>query len=137
LNSGALITANIALEQNRNLYAVPGHSDQPQSKGCHMLIKKDGAKLTETFDDIVEDFEYLPGFRTGNAKPEEELPNETNLSEEEKKILTVLEENGESSIDKLMADTALSVARLLSLLIQMEMKKLIVQLPGRLYSLRK
>lgn len=140
LNSGALITANIALEQNRNLYAVPGHADQPQSKGCHQLIKKDGAKLTETFDDIIEDFEYLPGFNfgAGSAPPtEEETQSAVSLSEEERKILTVLEENGDSSVDKLMADTALPVAKLLSLLMQMEMKKLIIQLPGRLYSLRK
>jgi DNA processing protein len=139
LNSGALITAKIALEQNRNLYAIPGQADQPQSKGCHLLIKKDGAKLTETFDDIVEDFEYLPGFNLKNetANAEKEMQSETSLSEEEKKILAVLEENSDSSIEKIMSETALPVAKLLALLMQMEMKKLITQLPGRLYSRRK
>src|SRR6185369_15777244 len=56
--SGALITANMAVEAGRQIFAVPGRIDSPRSKGCHDLIKK-GAKLCEGAEDVLSEFEYL------------------------------------------------------------------------------
>jgi DNA processing protein len=73
LTSGALITANFAVEYGRQVFAVPGRIDSPRSKGCHDLIKK-GAKLCEGAEDILSEFEYL--FPPGNRPPS---PGETGV----------------------------------------------------------
>jgi len=90
LTSGALITAGMAIDNGRQLFAVPGRIDSPRSKGCHDLIKK-GAKLCEGAEDILSEFEYL--FPSSNRPPS---PSETgtlpalSLSGSEQKVYEVL-----------------------------------------------
>ena len=142
LNSGALLTANIALEQGRTVFAVPGQADNPQAKGCHQLIKN-GAKLTETFDDVMEDFEFLPGFgsvREGTESYTPELDFEIKnipfegLEDNEQLIVKSLND-GEKSLDQLSGSTGIQTGKLLSLMMKLEIRKLVKQLPGQLFSL--
>src|SRR5687767_3347385 len=106
LSSGALITANFAVEYGRQVFAVPGRIDSPRSKGCHELIKK-GAKLCEGAEDILSEFEYL--FPVSNRPP---APNETGvlpaltLSENEQKIYDALAKE-ETSIDDVIRHSGL------------------------------
>src|SRR6185369_4742679 len=106
LTSGALITANMAVECGRQIFAVPGRIDSPRSKGCHELIKK-GAKLCEGAEDVLSEFEYL--FPSSNRPPG---PNETGvlpaltLSENEQKVYDTLS-NEESSTDEVIRRSGL------------------------------
>ncbi len=142
LRSGALITANLGMEQGKDIFAVPGHVDNPQAKGCHKLIKQ-GAKLTEDFNDILEDLENLPGFgrmeayeNAGNEFNENiEASRPANMSESEYQIIQLLQ--GEAkSFDSLAGNSDIPVAALNALLTKMAMKMMLVQHPGKIYSLR-
>jgi DNA processing protein len=132
LSSGALITANFATEYGRQIFAVPGRIDSPRSKGCHELIKK-GAKLCEGVEDILSEFEYL--FPTTNRPP---APNETGvlpaieLSDHEQRVYGVLSQE-QSSIDEAIRHSGLPSSTVSVALLSLEMKRLVRQLPGKMF----
>jgi DNA processing protein len=132
LTSGALITANFATEYGRQIFAVPGRIDSPRSKGCHDLIKK-GAKLCEGAEDILSEFEYL--FPPSNKPPS---PADTGhlpalaLSESEQKVCDVLD--GEPmSVDDTIRRCGLPASAVSVALLGLEMKRIVRQLPGKLF----
>ena len=133
LTSGALITANMAVEAGRQIFAVPGRIDSPRSKGCHDLIKK-GAKLCEGAEDILSEFEYL--FPASNKRPtlndDGTLPALT-LSENEQKVYDALEEASESSIDEVIRRSGLPTSTVSVALLGLEMKRVVKQLPGKMF----
>lgn len=132
MSSGALITSNFATEYGRQVFAVPGRIDSPRSKGCHDLIKK-GAKLCEGAEDILSEFEYL--FPPSNRAPS---PGETGvlpaleLSESENQVYKTLGTE-EISIDDVISRTSLPVSAVSVALLSLEMKRLVRQLPGRMF----
>jgi len=132
LTSGALITANMAVENGRQVFAVPGRIDSPRSKGCHELIKK-GAKLCEGAEDILSEFEYL--FPASNRPPGASetgtLPALT-LSETEQKVYDAVGDE-EASIDEVIRRSGLAASTASVALLGLEMKRLIKQLPGKLF----
>lgn len=132
LTSGALITANMAVDYGRQVFAVPGRIDSPRSKGCHDLIRK-GAKLCEGAEDILSEFEYLfpPSNRPAGSDPGAGLAT-LNLSETEQKVLGALNEV-ESTTDEVIRRTGLPSATVSVALFGLELKRLIRQLPGKLF----
>jgi DNA processing protein len=133
LNSGALITSNFATEYGRQVFAVPGRIDSPRSKGCHDLIKK-GAKLCEGAEDILSEFEYL--FPTSNRPPTASatgvLPA-LELSGNEQAVFEVLKLDDETSIDEVIQRSGLPSSAVSVALLSLEMKRLVKQLPGKLF----
>jgi len=131
-HSGALITANFATEYGRQVFAVPGRIDSPRSKGCHDLIKK-GAKLCEDAEDILSEFEYL--FPASNRPPS---PGETGvlpaleLSANEQKVFDALSRE-ESAIDEVIRRSGLPSSAVSVALLSLEMKRVVKQLPGKLF----
>ena len=132
LASGALITANFATDYGRQVFAVPGRIDSPRSKGCHELIKK-GAKLCESAEDILSEFEYL--FPPENKPPS---PADTGvlaaieLSEREQLVLDAISDQ-EVQVDDIIRASGLTASVASVALLGLEMKKLVQQLPGKVY----
>ena len=125
--SGALITANFAAEYGRTVYAVPGRVDSPRSAGCHDLIK-DGAQLCESAEDVLTEFAHLQAI-----EPEElEIPMPT-LSHPEQQVFHVLTHE-EMQQDEIIRRSELPAAQVSVILLQLEMKKLVQQHPGRLFT---
>jgi len=126
--SGSLITARLAAEQGREVFAVPGSITSFKSMGTHGLIKQ-GAKLVEHVDDIVQELNIaqpLPSMDT-REKPT------ISLTPEEKKIIDELSPYP-VHIDKLVRHLSLSAAQVSSLLLQLELKGLVTQSPGKLFA---
>lgn len=130
LTSGALITANFAADYGRQVFAVPGRIDSPRSKGCHDLIKK-GAKLCEGVEDILSEFEYLFPASQRPAASNSALPALELLPTEQAVLTTLAEE--EISIDDIIRHSGLPSSAVSVALLSLEMKRLIRQLPGKLF----
>jgi DNA processing protein len=133
LTSGALITSNFATEYGRQVFAVPGRIDSPRSKGCHDLIKK-GAKLCEGVEDILSEFEYLFPPTNKSASPAETgtLPGLA-LSDNEAKVLATLDAQDERAVDEVIRASGLPTSAVNVALFTLEMKKLVRQLPGKMF----
>lgn len=127
--SGAIITAGQAADQGRTVFAVPGRVDSPGARGCHMLIKQ-GARLCESIDDILEEFELL--IPEAKARADKEMPRrpEVSLSAEEQAVVKALWA-GAVDVDTLARQTHLQSARLNVILLGLEMKRVVRMLPGR------
>ena len=129
--SGALITARQAAEQGRTVYAVPGRIDSPASRGTHGLLKT-GARLVEDVQDILDELEFLIPARVSDpALRDGPRPR---LTPEETKIVEALKDGG-LDVDSLIRASALDASRVSSLLIGLEMKKVVRMLPGRMVEL--
>jgi DNA processing protein len=132
--SGSLITARLAMEQNREIFALPGNLTSPQSFGPNFLIKQ-GAKLIQTWRDVVEELpsEIRRGiFIKEDARPARR-PELEMLSEEETRLLQLLKTDEATQFDRLHRSSGLSVPCLCNLLLNLEMGGRIRQLPGNLY----
>jgi DNA processing protein len=126
--SGSLITARLAAEQGREVFAVPGSVTSFKSMGTHRLIKE-GAKLVEHVNDVIEELNIGRERATMETKKPPAIP----LTHGEKIILSELSPYP-IHIDKLARQVSLSAGEVSSLLLQLELKGLVTQSPGKLFS---
>ena len=135
LQSGSLITARLAAEQGKEVFAIPGSIHSPQSRGCHALIKQ-GAKLVELAQDVLEEL-HLPlaagsneRFGAASQTPDGAAPDSTQAAPD-----PLLEALGFDavSLDALQARTGLQTARLQAQLLELELNGQLARLPGGLF----
>lgn len=144
--SGSLITARLALEQGREVFAIPGAIDSPSSRGTNSLIKQ-GAKLIENADDILEEIipqlerKTLQAQKHTQESPPAVAAKENKapaplLSREEQAIVKALE-HGKAHADDIISSSGLPAAEVLGRLMALELNEIIVQQPGKFFCLKK
>jgi DNA processing protein len=132
IRSGSLISARYALEQGREVFAIPGSIHNPLARGCHHLIRE-GAKLVETAQDVIDELgslaaacSALPGFGEETARPQQ-------LGEEYLQLLDSIDFDP-TSVDQLVERSGLTPAEVSSMLLQLELNGHIASNPGGRYS---
>ena len=132
IKSGSLITARYALEQNREVFAVPGNIQQPQSQGCHYLIQQ-GAKLVTSSEDILEEFQsFSHSIDNDNAKPSKKTLDSPLATS----ILLDSVDFDTTTIDVIAERSDLSISEVLAGLLQYELRGLVTSVPGGYVKLR-
>ncbi len=140
--SGSLITARLAMEQNREVMAVPGNITSKNSFGTNYLIKS-GAKLVQQWQDVVTELpseisaRILPpklDEKDSDAKPQQQELTPASLDENERKIWSLLSADEPIHIDSLLDESGLSFGDLNNSLVKLDLKDLIRSLPGNFYA---
>jgi len=127
-NSGSLITAQYALEQGREVFAIPGNINYSSSRGANRLIKQ-GAKLVECVEDMLDELPDRPG-RPGYAPDRPDF----GLTPQEAALYTLLAESP-LHIDEIIVKSALTVGEVSATLLRLELKGALMQLPGKIFAI--
>lgn len=130
---GALITADLAIGYNRDVFAVPGRTMDAFSKGCNDYIRENKAGLITCADDLI----WMMGWRDEKIATQAAVQTQlfVDLNEDEQRIVNFLREQGESGIDAISAAAALPFSRLANTLLQLELKGVIHLRPGKRYAI--
>ena len=131
LASGSLITARMAAEQGREVFAIPGSIHAPQSRGCHALIRQ-GAKLVESAQDVLEELKIPATTVPGLPHEGVNAPGATASDETENPVLAALGYDP-SGLDALIARTGMDASTLQVALLELELDGRIARLPGGLF----
>ncbi len=136
LQSGSLITARLAIEQGREVFAVPGSIHHPLAKGCHALIRQ-GAKLVETAEHILEELGGFVGMlaegtNTTNKTEDEETNSSQNVDDEYKQVLKCIDFEP-TSVDKVVERSGLTADAVCSMLLVLELQGYVTALSGGYY----
>jgi DNA processing protein len=132
--SGSLITASLAAEQGREVFAVPGEAGASRSRGSHRLIRQ-GAKLVETVEDIIE--EIAPQLsRNGDAAPASARSLPENSGPAARQIFALLKETS-LQVDQVIEQSGLPAPQVLQVLLDLELQGFVCQTPGKIYRAEK
>lgn len=128
--SGSLITANYALDQGREVFAVPGAIHSPKVKGCHQLIRQ-GAKLVENAEDVQEELASLLKcvIRDKNANDSKPSPSTLNLSTAQQCVLEFVDYDS-TNVDAIATCAKMNIATVGATLLELELQGLIAAVPG-------
>ncbi len=133
--SGAMVTARLAIEQNREVFAIPGSLFSETSKGTHLLIQE-GAKLVQKSEDILAEFQHMSPQPLFETKQENALLESVSipihLSDEETRLWGCLGVEA-LSLEAILEKTGMPVHQVLQFLTLFEMKDMVQQLPGKLF----
>ncbi len=133
LKSGSLITARLAAELGREVFAIPGSIHNPQARGCHAIIRE-GAKLVETGEHVIEELLSLLLFDPLATRPAKEPPAETAAPDPDHAELLELMDFDPVSSDWLVANSRFSAAEISSMLLLLELQGHVSSGPGGLFT---
>jgi DNA processing protein len=129
---GALLTAELAVSYNRDVFAFPGRVGETYTEGCHFLIKSNRAGLIEN----VQDLEYSMNWQPGSDPQVSHQPRLFyDLAPDEQKIADLLREEGETTIDQICLRTGLGMSRVSPMLLTLEFSGVVKCLPGKVFRL--
>ena len=129
--SGALITADLALDQGRNVFAVPGNINSYMSRGCHKLIKE-GAKLVENIDDILNEYNDY-NFESSQISIEYDS---NSLSDEEQSIIRLIKKEGSLQIDDICDNTGMDIKNINTIINGLLLREIVVEMNNETYSIK-
>ncbi|MEX0720646.1 MAG: DNA-processing protein DprA [Balneolaceae bacterium] len=136
IKGGSMITADLGLDQNREIFALPHLLVNPSGTGCNFLIKRGAAKLVQTVDDILEELPVEKSHETTAEQVQEKAHwKSADLDELSKSICEVLEEKA-YQVDDMADKLKLNTSQLLVALLQLEMADLVSQKAGKIFELR-
>jgi DNA processing protein len=134
VKGGAMITANIANSYNRDVFAIPGKTDDEYSAGCNYLIKSNRAALVESAEDVAYQLGWTDTKEPGKKK-QSQLTIFNELKDDEKALVSLLQENGKLAIDSICLRSKMPLSKVSSSLLTLEFQGIVRSLPGKMYQI--
>ena len=131
IKGGSMITGNLANAYNRDVFAVPGRTNDPKSSGCNHLIKYNKAVLLTDADELLE----VMGWKDRKVKSKKQKELFIELSADEKQVVQLLQQKEMVSIDEINLSSGLSSSSIAAAILNLELQNVVTSLPGKMYKL--
>ena len=131
IKGGSMITAELANNYNRDVFALPGRTTDPKSAGCNYLIQNNKAILYTNAQELIETL----GWQVKKIKPKQQRELFIELSDDEKTVINILKEKETTPIDEINLRSGLSSSSVAAAILSLELQNVITGLPGKMYRL--